>query len=48
MVHVMPINWSLALQISFYSGYECTYGKAINVCEQVLAVQYRLPVTSEM
>ena len=42
----MPINRYLALQNSFHSGYEGA-GKAINVCEQVLAIRYRLPVITE-
>ena len=46
MEQVTPINRFLALQNSFYSGYEDA-GKAISVCEQVLAIQYRLPVISE-
>ena len=43
MEHVTPINWPLA---HFYSGYEGA-GKAIGVCEQVIAMWDRLPVTSE-
>ena len=39
-----PINRSLALLISFYSGYE-DVDKAIHVCEQVPATSYRSPVT---
>ena len=46
MEHVTPINQPLALLVSLYSGYEGA-GKAISVCEQVLAIQYRLSVTSE-
>ena len=37
MEHVTPINQSLVLLISFYSGYEGA-SKAISVCKQVLAI----------
>ena len=33
----MPIDQSLVLLISFYSGYEGA-GKAISVCEQVIVM----------
>ena len=46
MEHVIPINSPPALLISFYSGYEGA-DKAISFHEQVLAILYRLPVTSE-
>ena len=37
MEHVTPIDQPLSLLISFYIGYEGA-GKAISVCEQVIAM----------
>ena len=37
--HMMPINRSVALLISFYSGYEVA-GKAISVSKQVQVIWY--------